>query len=222
MPKVAVILAGCGYLDGAEIQESVLTLLELDKAGVEVQCFAPDIQQEHVICHVDGKVSSFRERNVLEEAARIARGDIVPLVDFKAADFSAIFMPGGQGVIKNLCNFAYEGPKCAVDGEVERVILDTYKAGKPIGAACLAPVLVARVLGAEDVPVHVTLGRDKKMAQAVRDCGCVHSDCNADEVIIDAKHKVVSTPAYMYEATPISKVSTGIGKMVKAVLDMAG
>lgn len=221
MPKVAVILSGCGYLDGAEIQESVLTLLELDKAGVEVQCFAPDIQQEHVVCHVDGQVSSFRERNVMEEAARIARGDIVPLTDYKASDFSAVVMPGGQGVIKNLCNFAYEGSKCAVDGEVERAILDTYKAGKPIGAACLAPVLVARVLGAEDVSVTVTMGRDKKMAQAVRDCGCVHMDCPADGVIIDEKNKVVTTPAYMYEATTISKISTGIGKMIHAVLAMA-
>ena len=220
MPKVAVILSGCGYLDGAEIQESVITLLELDKAGVEVQCFAPDVQQEHVVSHLDGKVSSFRERNVLEEASRIARGDIVPLIDFKASDFDAIVLPGGQGVIKNLCNFAYEGVKCAVDGEVERAILDIRKAGKPIGAACLAPVVVARVLGAEGIAVTVTMGRDKKMAQAIRDCGCQHVDCNADEVVIDPKNKVVSTPAYMYDATTITKVSTGIGKMIKAVLAM--
>lgn len=221
MPKVAVILAGCGYLDGAEVQESVISLLELDKAGAQVQCFAPDIQQEHVVCHIDGKVSSFRERNVLEEAARIARGDIVPLADFKAADFDAILLPGGQGVIKNLSNFAYEGPKCAVDGELERVILDTYKAGKPIGATCLAPVVVARVLGSEDVPVTVTMGRDKKMAQAIRDCGCVHADCNPDDIVIDEKHKVVSSPAYMYEVTTITKVASGIDKLVKALLSMA-
>jgi enhancing lycopene biosynthesis protein 2 len=220
MPKVAVILAGCGYLDGAEIQESVITLLELDKAGVEVQCFAPDIQQEHVVCHIDGKVSSFRERNVLEEAARIARGDIVPLADFKVADFAAVLLPGGQGIIKNLSNFAYEGPNCAVDGELERVILDTYKSGKPIGASCLAPVVVARVLGAENIPALVTMGRDKKMAQAIRDCGCVHADCNVEDIIIDEKHKVVSTPAYMYDATTIAKVANGIGKLVKAVLSM--
>ena len=220
MPKVAVILSGCGYLDGSEVQEAVLTLLELDKAGCQVQCFAPDIQQENVVSHLDGQPSTFRERNVLEESARIARGDIVPLADAKEGDFDAVILPGGQGVIKNLCNFAFEGPKCAVDGEVERFIFDMYKVGKPIGAICLAPALVVRILGAEDIQVNVTMGRDKKMAQAIRDCGGVHTDCNADEIIIDAKHKVVSTPAYMYDATTIGKVSTGVAKLVKTVLGM--
>ena len=220
MPKVAVILSGCGSRDGSEIQEAVLTILELEKAGAEVQCFAPDIQQEHVVSHLDGKVSTFRERNVLEEAARIARGDIAALSDMKLADYDAVVFPGGQGVIKNLCNFAYEGPKCAIDGEVERVILGMHKAGKPIGAACLGAVLIARVIGEEE-KATVTIGRDKQTAQTVRDCGALHLDCNPDEAIIDAKNKIVTTPAYMYDATTITRVDAGIAKMVKAVLDMA-
>lgn len=220
MPKVAVILSGCGSRDGAEVQESVLTLLELDKAGAEVQCFAPDIQQEHVVSHLDGKVSPIRERNVLEEAARIARGDIVPLADARVADFDAVVLPGGQGIIKNLSNFAFEGPNCAVDGEVERFLLGMHKAGKPIGAACLAALLVAKILGDADVKVTVTIGRDKETAQSIRDCGALHADCNVDAVVTDAANKVVTTPAYMYDATTIGKVDAGIAKMVATVLGM--
>jgi enhancing lycopene biosynthesis protein 2 len=220
MPKVAVILSGCGSRDGAEVQESVITLLELDKAGCEVQCFAPYIQQEHVVSHLDGKVSTYRERNVLEEAARIARGDIAPLADAKPSDFDAVILPGGQGVIKNLCNFAYEGPACAVDGEVERFILGMHKSGKPIGAACLGAVLIARLLGDAECKVNVTIGNDKETAQSVRDCGATHTNCKVDEIVIDAENKVVTTPAYMYDATTIGRVSAGISKMVKATLDM--
>jgi len=220
MPKIAVILSGCGSRDGAEVQESVLTLLEIDRAGCDSQCFAPDIQQEHVISHLDGKVSTFRERNVLEEAARIARGDIVPLADAKESDFDAVILPGGQGVIKNLSNFAFEGPECAVDGEVERFILSMYHAKKPIGAVCLAPVLVARILGAEGVKVRVTIGNDKELAGVIRECGAEHADCKVDDVVVDPVNKVVSTPAYMYDATTIGKVSAGISKMVKTVVGM--
>jgi len=219
MSKVAVILAGCGFYDGAEVQEAVLTLLELDKAGSQVQCFAPDIEQEHVVNHLDGQISSYRERGVIEEAARIARGDIVPLTDAKAADFDALIMPGGFGVAKNLCSFAFDGASCAVDGEIERFILDMYHAGKPIGAICISPALVARVLGTEDIAISVTIGHDKKTAQAIRDCGAIHVDCKVDDIVIDEKHKIVSTPAYMYDTTSIAKVSEGISKLVKAVLE---
>ncbi|MFA5257386.1 MAG: isoprenoid biosynthesis glyoxalase ElbB [Opitutales bacterium] len=219
MAKVAVILAGCGFYDGAEVQESVITLLELDKAGAEVQCFAPDIQQEHVINHLDGEISSYRERSVIEEAARIARGNIVPVTDAKASDFDALIMPGGFGVAKNLCSFAFDGPLCAVDGEVERFILDMYHAKKPIGAICISPALVARVLGVEDISVKVTIGHDKKTAQAIRDCGAEHVNCDVDRIVIDEEHKIVSTPAYMFEAASIAKVSEGISKLVKAVLE---
>ncbi len=219
MPKVAVLLAGCGFQDGAEIQEAVITLLELDRAGAEVQFFAPDIQQEHVINHLDGTVSSYRERSVIEEAARIVRGDIVPLTDAKASDFDALIMPGGFGVAKNLCSFAFDGASCAVDGEVERFILDMYRAGKPIGAICISPALVARVLGADDISVTVTIGNDKKTAQAIRDCGAVHVDCHVDAIVIDEKNNIISTPAYMYSTTTPSRVEQGIGKLVKAVLE---
>jgi enhancing lycopene biosynthesis protein 2 len=220
MPRIAVILSGCGSRDGAEVQESVLTLLEIDRAGCESQCFAPDIQQEHVVSHLDGKVSTFRERNVLEEAARIARGDIAPLADARESDFDAVILPGGQGVIKNLSNFAFEGHSCAVDGEVERFILSMYRAKKPIGAECLASVLIARILGGEDIKATVTIGNDKSTAEAVRKCGAQHVDCKVDDIVVDKANKVVTTPAYMYDATTIGKVDTGISKMVNAVVGM--
>lgn len=222
MPKVAVILSGCGFYDGAEISEAVITLLELDKAGAEVQCFAPDIEQEHVVNHLDGQISSYRERSVIEEAARIARGDIVPLSDAKVSDFDALIIPGGFGVAKNLCSFAFDGASCAVDGEVERLILDMYHAKKPIGAICISPALVAKVLSVENIPVKVTIGNDKNTAQAIRDCGAIHEDCHVDDIVVDEDNLVITTPAYMYEATTIAKVNQGITKLVKTVLDYTG
>ncbi|MBN1404383.1 MAG: isoprenoid biosynthesis glyoxalase ElbB [Opitutales bacterium] len=219
MPKVAVVLSGCGYKDGAEIQETVITLLELDKAGVEVQCFAPDIQQEHVVNHLDGQISSYRERSVIEEAARIVRGDIVPLTDAVETEFDALVFPGGFGVAKNLCSFAFDGAACAVDGEVERLILAMHKAGKPIGAICISPALVARVLGAEDICAKVTVGNDKETAQLIRDCGGEHVNCHVDDIVIDEKNNIVSTPAYMYSTTTITRVNAGISKLVKTVLE---
>ena len=80
--RVAVILSGCGAYDGAEIHESVLTLLRLDQRGAQVQCFAPNIAQHHVVNHLTGEEMP-ETRNVLVESARIARGAIE---DIREAD----------------------------------------------------------------------------------------------------------------------------------------
>src|SRR5262245_51816147 len=117
MPKVAVILAGSGHQDGAEIREAVLTLLSLDREHAEVQIFAPDIEQKDVINHVTGKPMQ-EKRNVLVEAARIARGKIKPLSDAKASQFDALILPGGFGAAKNLSDLLSKGKDCAVIPEL--------------------------------------------------------------------------------------------------------
>ena len=211
MTRVGVVLAGCGVMDGSETQEAVLTLYFLDRAGAEVICIAPDINQLDVVNHLDGE-SSDETRNVLEESARIARGEISDIRDIKASNLDALIFPGGYGAAKNLCNFATKGADCAVNPEVERLIKEMRKEGKPMGFICIAPVIAAKVLGAK-----VTIGNDKDTAAAIEKMGGKHVVRDVGEIAFDKKNKVVSTPAYMLGPT-ISKVALGIEKLVHRIM----
>ncbi|GAB3455675.1 isoprenoid biosynthesis glyoxalase ElbB [Insolitispirillum peregrinum] len=215
-PKVAVVLSGCGVYDGAEIHEAVLTLLALSRQGATVQCFAPDVAQHHVINHLTGQPDDGASRNVLVESARIARGRIAPLGDYQAADFDAIVFPGGFGAAKNLCSFAFDGPDCTVNPDIEQAIRATHAAGKPIGALCIAPALITRVLKS----VTVTIGSDSGTAEAIAAMGGSHTITTHGEVVIDATNKIATTPCYMLDAT-ISQIADGAEAVVKAVLSLA-
>ena len=213
MTKVGVLLSGCGMYDGSEVHEATLTLYFLDRAGVEIICMAPDISQLEVIDHLKSESVS-EKRNVLVESARIARGDIKDIKEVKASDLDALVIPGGLGAAKNLCNFAVEGADCTVVPEVERLIKETHEAGKPVGFICIAPVIAAKVLGAT-----VTIGNDRDTATTIEKMGGKHIVCGVDEIAVDEKNKVVSTPAYMLGPT-ISRVALGIEKLVAKVLDL--
>lgn len=214
--KVAVILSGCGVYDGAEIHESVLTLLRLDQRGAQVQCFAPNIPQMHVIDHYRGDEMD-QQRNVLEESARIARGNIKDLHELHVADFDAVILPGGFGVAKNLSDFALLGARCTVQHDVLAATQAFVKAGKPVGLICIAPALAAKIFGAG---VTCTIGTDHETAQAMTAMGAVHAECAVDDIVIDTQHKLVTTPAYML-AQSISQAAAGINKLVDAVLELS-
>ena len=216
--RVGVILSGSGYLDGAEIQEATLTLLFLDKRGAKVTAMAPDVKQMHVVDHLKGEPSGSESRNVLAEAARITRGAIVDVKTVKAADLDALILPGGFGVAKNLCTFATDGVKLEVDPDVERLVRDMAAAGKPLGFICIAPVIAAKVLGSRKV--RITIGNDPATAAAVNALGAVHVDSPVDQIVVDERNKVVSTPAYMLGPS-IAPVAAGIERLVGAVLEMA-
>jgi len=213
-PKFAVVLAGCGVYDGSEIHEAVLTFLAIDRNGGSYQCFAPDMEQMHVINHTVGEVCE-ETRNVLVESARIARGAIQPLSAYKAADFDAIIFPGGFGVAKNLCTFAVNGSDCSVNVDAENAITSTYKAGKPIVALCIAPALISKVLDG----VNVTIGNDANAAAAITAMGGTHHQRSHGEVCIDTEKKLVTTPCYMLDAS-ISQIADGADAAVKAALEM--
>ncbi|MFC3607643.1 isoprenoid biosynthesis glyoxalase ElbB [Stutzerimonas tarimensis] len=214
--KVAVILSGCGVYDGSEIYESVVTLLRLDQRGAKVQCFAPEIEQMHVINHLTGEEMPER-RSVLIEAARLARGEIKPLAQARAEDFDALILPGGFGAAKNLCNFATQGPDCQVNPEVLALTQAFAQAGKPIGLMCIAPTMATHIFG---TGVTLTLGSDEAdAAAAVRQMGAEHQACAVDDIVVDHKHKLVTTPAYMLAQT-ISEAAAGINKLVDQVLEM--
>ncbi len=218
--KVGVILSGCGVFDGSEIHEAVITLLCLDQAGVAYECAAPNIEQMHVIDHLAGQPVAGESRNVLVEAARIARGDIRDLAEVNGGDYDAIILPGGFGAAKNLCTFATDGPACAVNPDVERVLTEANNAGKPIGFICIAPALAATIFG-ESLKPTLTIGHDESTAAAIESLGARHEARNVDEVTVDQANKIVSTAAYM-EAKSIREAYAGISKLVNKVIELAG
>ncbi len=214
MAKIAVILSGCGVFDGAEIHESVLTMLAIQRAGSEYQCFAPDIEQYHVINHITGEEMD-EKRNVLVESARITRGDIKPLSTYNPADFDALMLPGGFGAAKNLSTFAIDGPDCSVNADVEKALKDTRAASKPIGALCISPAVLAKVFG----DINVTIGQDKDVSGAIEALGCQHTLTTHGEITVDEKAKIVTSPCYMLDAN-IVQIAEGAENTVKAVLEL--
>lgn len=212
-PKFAVILAGSGVFDGSEIHEATLSLHAIMKNKGAYEIFAPDIEQHHVINHITGEEMN-EKRNVLVEAARIARGQIRNLKEFKAEDFDAILLPGGFGAAKNLSTFAFDGPNCNVNGDVENAIRAMKEKNKPIGALCISPVIVAKILG----NVKLTIGQDKDTADAVEQMGAKHEQTDHGEVVLDKENKVFTTPCYMLDAD-ILQIGEGADNIVKAMME---
>ena len=212
--RFAVILAGCGVFDGAEIHEATLTLLAIAKAGASYQCFAPDKEQTQVVNHITGSPVN-ESRNVLIESARIARGKIKPLNLYDPEVFDALILPGGFGVAKNLCSFAFEGSDCTVDPEVELSIIASVEAGIPIGALCIAPALMAKILPG----VKVTIGNDSDTAKALVIMGAEHEITDHAEVVVDKKYKLVTTPCYMLDAN-IVQIAEGTEKVVHELIEL--
>ncbi|MBI3184361.1 MAG: isoprenoid biosynthesis glyoxalase ElbB [Myxococcales bacterium] len=216
--RVGVVLAGCGFLDGAEIHEATLTLLSLDRRGATAVPMAPDIEQLHVVNHAAGEPSAGERRNVLREAARISRGEIQDLSQAHARELDALVFPGGYGAAKNLCTFAVDGVALKVNPEVERLVKEMRAAQKPMGFICIAPVIAAKLLGAEHP--ELTIGVDPDTAQALQALGAKHLERKVDDIAVDRKLKLVSTPAYMLGPS-IAPVAAGIDKLVSALLEMA-
>lgn len=219
MPKVGVVLSGCGVNDGAEIHESVITMLFLDRAGAEMVLMAPNIDQLHVINHATGKEIEGESRNVLVESARIARGEIKDIVDVTSEDIDALIFPGGFGVAKNLCDYAMAGADCSVNPDVFRLVSEVHSAEKPIGVICISPAMMGKVMEKMGEKVSLTIGNDKQTANDLITMGAKHVTCPVQEIVVDKDKKVVSTPAYML-AGRISEAADGIEKLVKEVINL--
>jgi enhancing lycopene biosynthesis protein 2 len=215
MKKIGVLLSGCGFLDGSEIYESVLTLLAIDRAGAEAHCLAPNIAQHHVINHLTGEEMPSESRNVLVESARIARGAITDLSKIDSLNLDALILPGGYGAAKNLSNYAFKGAACEVVPEVAAAVQSFYKAGKPLGFICIAPVIAAKVLGERHI--ELTIGNDRETAEHIEAMGAKHIDCPVWNAISSKQGKVVTTPAYMLGPT-ITEVAKGIDKLVTELI----
>ncbi len=216
--KIGVLLAGCGVKDGSEIHEATLTLYFLDKHGAESVCMAPNKDLFDVVDHITEKPMA-ENRNALVEAARIARGNIRDVKAVKADDLDSIIIPGGFGSAKNLCTFAKDGPDCMVDKDVARLLRELHAQKKPIGALCIAPALIARLFGKE-FSVELTIGTDPGTAAAMEEMGARHKSAKVDEIVVDDKNRIVTTPCYML-AQSIKEVGEGVEKLVAKILEMA-
>lgn len=200
MPKkIAIILTGCGHKDGTEITEAVSTLIAISEAGATYKVFAPDFK--------------------MEESARISRGQIHNLKDLKAQDFDGLALPGGYGAALHLCTWAKEGAKCSVHPEAERVLKEFYQDQKPIAAICIAPALVARVLGSYGITL--TIGNDKATSEEIQKTGAIHESCAVEDFVTDRDHRLVTTPAYMYDDAKPNQVFKGISRAIKEMVEMA-
>ena len=215
-PKFAIVLSGCGRADGSEIHEATCAMLAIDCLGATYQCFAPNIKQAVVINHLSSQKMN-EERNVLVESARLARGNILDLKDYNPSDFDGIIFPGGLGAVTNWCDFSLSGVECDVDFGVRKAIIQSYDKGVVIGAMCIAPVLIAKVLGSKGV--HVTIGNDKNVEAAIVRTGAVMEEKNVTEVCVDEKNRIVTTPAYML-AHSIKEVCEGADNMIKAMVSL--
>lgn len=210
--KIGVVLSGCGHQDGAEIHEATLTLWAIHKHGADFQCFAPDIPQHHVLNHITGQEMD-EQRNVLIESARIARGKIKDLKEFNPDEFDALIMPGGVGAAKNLSTYAFDGTDCTVNPDLEQAIVAMHNAGKPIGALCIAPVIIAKVLDS----VELTVGQDEGTANNVVHMGAKHTPTTQGEIIVDWENRIVTTPCYMLQSR-VDQIAEGAENLVNAIL----
>lgn len=223
MKKALVVLSGCGVYDGSEIQESVFTLYQLAKNNIEYICVAPDINQHHVINHIKGEEMP-ETRNVLTESARIARGNIQALsqVDVNTAD--ALVFPGGFGVAKNLSKWAFAGPDGEILPEIENLIIDFVKAGKPIVGICMAPSTIARALKGTDYKANLTIGNTTSASPydmegiiaGVNATGAINHPKEASEIMIDEKLNIITVPTYMMDVN-IIEVYNGIENAITAL-----
>lgn len=217
MKKVAVILSGCGYLDGAEITEAISTLIAIGQNGAEYKVFAPNkdvAETNHLTSKPTGK-----QRNVMQEAARIARGDIQPVENLKAQDFDALAFPGGFGAALHLCNFAEKGSSGAIDAEVQRVVKEFHDSRKPIAAICIAPAIMALAFGNKGV--NITIGDDQGTASELEKTGAKHLNCAVERFVVDPGNKIITTPAYMDGTAKPHQIFEGVSGTIRELLQMA-
>ena len=218
--NVAVVLAGCGHVDGAEVREAVFALLALDQHGAHAQCLAPDAAQAQVVNHATGQAVAGAARNIREEASRISRtGKCLDLAKADPGQYDALILPGGAGVARNLCSFAADGARGSVRPEVAAFVRAFFEAGKPVGAICIAPALVALVLKGMGREGRLTLGSGAGVAGAMEQLGVRHQAvASAREIVVDEALNLVTTPAYMFDDARLSDVWTGIDRCVAEVL----
>ncbi len=224
--KIAVILSGSGVYDGSEIHESVLSLLALEENSVSYQCYAPNINQHHVVNHINGEEMD-ETRNCLVEAARIARGNILDLKELSANDADGLMIPGGFGAAKNLTTWAFSGPDSEINEDVKSAILSFTDAKKPICALCMGPTVVAKALQGSTIQAELSVGTTEEkspydigaIGAGMEATGATNHLSSVKEIHVDEANKIISAPCYMMEAS-LLEVRENIKMAVEALVKL--
>ena len=224
--KIGVLLSGCGVYDGAEIQETVLTLLAIEELGATYQGIAINKEQHHVINHLTGETMN-ESRNMLVEAARIVRGNITDLDDTTIDALDILVIPGGFGSAKNLSNWAFEGANGEVLPELKELISEFIDQNKPIVALCVSPVVIALALKNNNQKTTLTLGSTKVPSpytiqdfhNGITSIGSKAIEKTINEINIDENYKIISAPCYMLECT-LPELRKNIFQALKAAIDI--
>lgn len=222
--KIGVLLSGCGVYDGAEIQEAVLTLLEIERIGAEAVCIGINDAQHHVVNHLTGEVQQ-QQRNMLEEAARIARGKIVDIAQVVPADIDALVIPGGFGSAKNFSNWAFNGPEGTLRPDVKLLLVNLYNVGKPIVALCVSPILLALAL--PNSSLQLTLGHTadpspyqiQDFNDGISTLGATPKNIKLGDVLVDTENRLITAPCYMMDAT-ILQIQQNIQNALNALIQL--
>ena len=224
--KVGVLLSGNGVYDGSEIHESVFTLLAIDENRGEAVCFAPNIDQHHVVNHISGAEME-EKRNVLVEAARIARGAISDLADVSYSDLDALVIPGGFGAAKNLTKWAFSGPDGEINSDVKRIINEFAEAKKPIVGLCMGPTVIAKALEDAGKKQHLTVGTTEEaspyeidaISAGMEKVGAVAEMKTIREIAIDTDNRIITAPCYMMEGS-ITDIRNNIKQAIEQLFEM--
>ena len=224
--KIGVLLSGCGVYDGVEIQEAVLTLLAIEEIGAKAICISIDQPQHHVVNHLTGEEMP-ETRNMMAEAARIARGEVTEISSIVPADLDALVIPGGFGSAKNFTKWAFSGPEGEIDPKVKLLIVNMVNVGKPIAALCVSPVVVAKALEGSTIHTSMTIGSNAEaspydingFSAGLSSTGVSPVMKTVREIQIDHTNKIVTAPCYMMDAS-IGDVRKNIRSAIEALRDL--
>jgi len=225
--KFGILLSGCGVYDGAEIQETVLTMLAVKEIGAEYVCISVDAEQHHVINHLTGEEMN-ETRNMLVESARVARGEVTNIREITPADIDGLIIPGGFGSAKNFTKWAFEGPDGAILPEVKLLLVNLVNIGKPVVALCVSPVVLAKALEDANLKTTMTIGSDLEespyditaFAAGLEHTGVIPSMKTINEIHVDEENKIITAPCYMMNAD-ILQVRKNIQTAVEALKRLA-
>ena len=213
MKKTAIILSGCGQVDGSETHETILTILALEQHNLDWEGLAPSGLQTEVYDHYTNTKENISPSSMITEAARLVRGNITIINAVNASDYAAVIIPGGAGVIKNLSNYSTAGINFTIHPELLAFMATIVRLQIPAGFICIAPILIPKLYGNKP---KLTIGSNVELAAKIVQIGGEHCDCLANDIVIDHAQKIVSTPANMV-AKNIVEVYHGIYKLVTQI-----
>lgn len=224
--KIGVLLSGCGVYDGAEIHEAVFSLLAIEEKGFDATCIGVNKDQHHVVNHISGTEMD-EKRNMLTEAARIARGNITDISDLNLDDIDGLIIPGGFGSAKSLTSWAFDGPDGKIIKEVKDLILKLIACQKPIIALCVSPVVISKALESSEFKANLTIGSNQEKSpydidgfkNGLEKTGVSVSMKTIKEINIDYENKIISAPCYMMEAS-ILEIRNNIKQAVDAMAEL--